>query len=289
MKLFLSAFEYAWAPFYFETMKEPDAKRTFSLVTTYGIMALVLLAAGLSSVSADLVRLMTKPAFYEAARVVPWIGLGVLFQGVYLLTSIGLNITKQTRYYPVATAAAAGTSVVLNVLLIPQYGALGAAWSNTLAYAVLASVGFLLSRRFYPVDYEWGRLGRVVLAGVSGYVASMVVVPSGVAVAVSLLLHGAVVVLTYLLVLVATSFYRREELAVVSRVVQRFRRRSPPAVVEQSAEMAGDVMAAVPDETAEFPVPDVDETDIEAPEPAAPTRPATRDGGTRDGGGSSRV
>ena len=30
MKLFLSAFENAWAPFYFETMKEPDAKRTFS-------------------------------------------------------------------------------------------------------------------------------------------------------------------------------------------------------------------------------------------------------------------
>ena len=50
---------------------------------------------------------MTKPAFYEAARVIPWIGLGVLFQGVYLLTSIGLNITKQTRYYPVATIAAA--------------------------------------------------------------------------------------------------------------------------------------------------------------------------------------
>ena len=107
MKLFLSAFEYAWAPFYFATMKEADAKRTFSLVTTYGLAALVLLAAGLAAVSTDVVRLMTKPAFYEAARVIPWIGLGVLFQGVYLLTSIGLNITKQTRYYPVATIAAA--------------------------------------------------------------------------------------------------------------------------------------------------------------------------------------
>ena len=35
MKLFLSAFEYAWAPFYFGLMKEPDAKDTFSRVTTY--------------------------------------------------------------------------------------------------------------------------------------------------------------------------------------------------------------------------------------------------------------
>ena len=37
MKLFLSAFEYAWAPFYFGLMKEPDAKETFSRVTTTGL------------------------------------------------------------------------------------------------------------------------------------------------------------------------------------------------------------------------------------------------------------
>ncbi len=51
MKLFLSAFEYAWAPFYFGLMKEPDAKETFSRVTTYGIAVLALLAAGLSAIA----------------------------------------------------------------------------------------------------------------------------------------------------------------------------------------------------------------------------------------------
>ena len=45
--------------------------------------------------------------------------MGVLFQGVYLLTSIGMNITKQTRYYPVATIAAAATSVSANLVLVP--------------------------------------------------------------------------------------------------------------------------------------------------------------------------
>ncbi len=253
MKLFLSAFEYAWAPFYFQTMKEADAKRTFSLVTTYGLGVLALLAAGLAAVSVDIVRLMTKPAFYEAARVIPWIGLGVLFQGVYLLTSIGMNITKQTRYYPVATLCAATTSVGANLLLIPRHGALGAAWANTLAYAVLSVVGFLLSQRFYRIRYEWGRIGRVALAGVSSYVAALVFVPRGLPVLASLLLHGALVVLVYPAVLLALGFYRREEVAVVSRLVRRLRRRSPPAVVEPSSEMAGDLVTAVPDETAEEP------------------------------------
>jgi hypothetical protein len=53
MKLFLSAFEYAWAPFIFSTMKETDARRTFSIVTTYGVAILVLLTAGLSAVGTD--------------------------------------------------------------------------------------------------------------------------------------------------------------------------------------------------------------------------------------------
>ena len=53
LKFFLSAFEYAWAPFYFQTMKEKDAQRTFATIATYGLAVLVLLSAGLSAVARD--------------------------------------------------------------------------------------------------------------------------------------------------------------------------------------------------------------------------------------------
>ena len=46
-KLFLSAFESAWAPFYFATIREPDAPRVFRTITTYGIAVLALLTAGI--------------------------------------------------------------------------------------------------------------------------------------------------------------------------------------------------------------------------------------------------
>ena len=83
---------------------------------------------------------------------------------IYLLTSIGLNITKQTRFYPVATMAAASASIVGNVVLVPRFGALGAAWTNAAAYVVLASVAFVLSQRVYPIPLEWGRLARLAIA-----------------------------------------------------------------------------------------------------------------------------
>ncbi len=66
------------------------------------------MTAGLSAIAADLLHVMTRGRFVEAAPVVTWTAIGVFFYGVYLLTSIGLNITTNTKYYPVSTAVGAG-------------------------------------------------------------------------------------------------------------------------------------------------------------------------------------
>ena len=127
-KLFLSAFESAWAPFYYATIREADATRMFRAVTTYGVAVLALLTAGLSAVGRDAAKAMTHgrllapddPRWADVSTVITWTAIGVFFQGIYLLTSIGLNITKRTQFYPVATMTAAATNVGLNFLLIPQ-------------------------------------------------------------------------------------------------------------------------------------------------------------------------
>jgi O-antigen/teichoic acid export membrane protein len=275
MKLFLSAFEYAWAPFYFATMKEPDAQRVFSLVTTYGVAALVLLASGLAAVSGPVVRLMTTPEFYPAAQVIPWVGLGVLFQGVYLLTSIGLNITKQTAYYPVATLCAAAASVGANLILVPRFGVVGAAWSNTIAYAVLAMVGMGLSQRCYPIRYEWDRLLRLVIAGFGAFVAARLLVPDQIPAVLSFLGRGLLVVTIYPALLVAMGFYQARELEVVMRLLRRVRRGKPVGAGGDTSELAGELVTTVTDETEDLaavaPTADAEaETSARRPAPSIP-------------------
>lgn len=224
MKLFLSAFETAWAPFYFREMHERDAKDTFRTVTTYAVAALALLAAGLAATAFDLVRLMTTPQYAGAARVVPWLGLAVVFQGLYLLTSIGLNITKRTAYYPVATGAAAVTSVSLNLALIPRFGMLGAAWASMAAYAVLAAVGFGFSARFYPIRYEWGRILRVVGAAVGAWLAGLMVLSPAVSPFVGIVVRGSVVVVVFVGALALMRFFQERELNRIRRLWRAPRR-----------------------------------------------------------------
>ncbi len=219
LKLFLSAFEYAWAPFYFEMMKHPDAKETFSRVTTYGLAILVLAVAGLSAIAGDLVRLMTKPGYFRAAIVIPWIAIGVTLQGVYLLTSIGLNITKRTQYYPVATAIAAGVNVVSNMLLIPRYGILGPAYANVISYAVLAGVAMGFSQHFYPIRYEWSRLARVIVAGAFAYVLATYGLPFLMWSPLGVLVRGSTVVFAYVLCLALTGFLSHGERARIGLLV----------------------------------------------------------------------
>jgi O-antigen/teichoic acid export membrane protein len=222
LKLFLSAFEYAWAPFYFTTMKEPDAKRTFSGITTYALGILFLLAAGLSAMAPDLVRMIRNHSFYPAAAVIPWIAIGVTLQGVYLLTSIGLNITKRTEFYPIATTIAALTDVGANAVLIPRYGFIGAAWSGVIAYAVLAITAFVFSQRFYPIRYEWTRIARLLVAAVAAYLLGRYTVPP-LRASIGLFARGMTVLVAFPVLLATTGFFRAAELERARQLIRRLR------------------------------------------------------------------
>jgi O-antigen/teichoic acid export membrane protein len=238
-KVFLAAFEYAWAPFYYATVREPGAQRIFSAVTTYGVAMLALMTAGLSAIAADLLTVVTDGQYTAAAGVVAWTAIGVLFQGVYLMTSIGLNITRRTQYYPVATAIAAAANIALNFTLIPRFGIMGAAYANGIAYALQAAIALVFSQRFYPIAYETGRLVRIAIAAGLAYAVASAL-PSMPSIA-GIIVRGGTVVAIMAVALWLGGFLQPEELVVLERV-RRARRPAPPTPVE-TTELAGEIVA----------------------------------------------
>ena len=247
LKLFVGAFEAAWTPFFLGVMREPNPQRVYATVSTYVVAVLVLLTAGLCAVAPDVVRLTTTAEFHEAARVTPWIALGVMFQGTYIVGSIGLVITKRTARYPLATGGAAAASLLANAWLIPRYGLMGAAWANTLAYATLAVVTITFSLRLYPIPYEWSRLLRIAVAGAVAFVASNRLVPAYLSPLPGIALHGVLVTATYAAVLYATGFFHSGELRVLRDIRSRALSRqgpAPPPVESESVEMAGEIVAS---------------------------------------------
>jgi O-antigen/teichoic acid export membrane protein len=185
----------------------------------------------------------------EAAPVVAWTAIGVFFYGIYLLTSIGLNITSQTRYYPVSTFAGALVNVVLNLLLIPGYGILGAAWANGASYAVQCGIAYHFSQRFYPIPYEGGRIARAVGAAGLGYLAAGLF--PAMSPLASVVARGTAVVVVMAGVLGITGFFNTDELRWLNAL--RHERRSDPVTMPADAtEMGGEIVSLdVPDDLVE--------------------------------------
>jgi O-antigen/teichoic acid export membrane protein len=239
-KIVLGAFEYAWAPFYYATAREPDAERVFSTITTYGVAVLALMTAGLSAIAADLLGLVTHGQYVAAAAVVTWTAVGVFFYGVYLLTSIGLNLTSNTVYYPVTTAVGAALNIAMNFVLIPRFGIIGAAWANGAAYALQAALAFRFSQRFYPVRYEYRRIARVAIAALIAFLAAsgLPAMPA----AVGVLVRGTTVVVIMSSLLWISGFFNADEMRVLDRF--RMRKRTGAAIAPaETTELAGEIVS----------------------------------------------
>jgi O-antigen/teichoic acid export membrane protein len=220
---FKNAFETAFAPFYYATAREPDARDVFAKMATYGAAVFVLLVAGTTAVARDTILLLLKPEYLAALPVVPLIACAFAIQGVYQLTSIGLNLTNRTEFYPVSTIAAALSSVALGLWLIPRYGLTGAGLTVLFSYATQAGIAYALSQRVYHIQYERGRLVRVVVAGVAAALAGLALpaLPPW----LGLLARGATTTVTFAAVLALTGFFRPTERAFLRELRQRARRR----------------------------------------------------------------
>lgn len=227
VKYFLRAFQTAWAPFLYEMMDEADARDTYRAVTTYALLFLVLLATGLSALAHDLIRLMTTADYHTAADVVPWIAMGAVLQGVYQLTSVGLSITKKTSYYPLVTGLTLAGNLSANLLLIPRFGIMGAAYANVLTYCILAAAGMAASQRQYPIRYEWMRAVKITIAGVASYTLAASAAMEYYGPLAGLVGRGVVVAVAYPATLFVLGFFRHTEIARLLDIL-RIRRRSLP-------------------------------------------------------------
>jgi O-antigen/teichoic acid export membrane protein len=149
-------------------------------------------------------------------------------QGVYQLTSIGLNLTSRTEFYSVSTISAALVGVGSGLALIPRFGVAGAATTVLLAYATQAVLASILAQRLYPVPYEGGRLIRVLAAGAGATLLARFW-PIDMPPLAGLILRGMTTVAAYLAALWMSGFFRPTERAFMREMIARMRRRRATA------------------------------------------------------------
>jgi O-antigen/teichoic acid export membrane protein len=165
MMLLVGMFDQAWKPFILERADRPDAGAIIARVLTYfgalgawAFLAIVFFIGPLVTAPLFGGRPLIHPSFWSGLPVVPVVTLGYLFNGLYFVMLAPLMLDKRTGAVSAATWAGAIANILLNWMLIPRLGMMGAAWATLAAYAAMAVAVWALGRYSRPVPYEYKRL-----------------------------------------------------------------------------------------------------------------------------------
>lgn len=211
-------FQLAWPAFAFAISDREDHKSTYAHTLTYLAAVLAFSVLGLSILSREMVPWVVGDAYREAYRVVPLVALSYAFSGIFFCLNPGVHIAGKTRYFPLLSALTAALNVCLNFLLIPRFGMMGAAAATASSFFAGALGAWVLAQRFYPVEYEYGRLLKIVAAGILTWVIATRVPATGSL--PSWLWNSIWATLGFPVFLVATRFFTVEEWDAIRRRLQ---------------------------------------------------------------------
>jgi O-antigen/teichoic acid export membrane protein len=85
---------------------------------------------------------------------------------------VGVYLKKKMGLMPIVTGAAALVNLGVNLIFIPVFGMMAAAWANCLSFFTIAALLYVLIQRHYRIDYEWRRIGILAACGAAVYVIS---------------------------------------------------------------------------------------------------------------------
>jgi O-antigen/teichoic acid export membrane protein len=132
-------------------------------------------AAGVALVARPLAEvLIGEDLRTAAASVTPWIALSALLFGLtaYYFGQ-AFTLGKKTKRLLIAMAVPAGLNVVLNLILVPRFGLMGAAWATAASFALGMIATWLIGRRVLALPIPWESLARCgVATGVMALVVS---------------------------------------------------------------------------------------------------------------------
>ncbi len=167
--LFVSAaFGQAWSPVAIKIRTDhPDTYRTiYGQVLLLLVFVMLVVGGGLALFSGELISLIMPVDYLTSALPLAILCFGVILQATLQVTAIGISLEKKTYLFARLAWITAVVNLIGNWLLIPDFGAVGAAWATLISYVVLTVSYMLYTQRLHPLVVQWGRLGILIVLGI---------------------------------------------------------------------------------------------------------------------------
>ncbi|PKQ62127.1 hypothetical protein BZG01_18035 [Labilibaculum manganireducens] len=153
MTLFIQAFRYSFEPFFFSQAKEQNSKQVYADVLKYFVILGLIIFLGVMFYL-DIVKILIDSRYHEGLGIVPYVLLANLFFGIFFSLSLWYKLTDNTRFGAYIAIIGVVITIVLNILLVPIFGYMGAAYSVLACFLVITVISYIAGQKYYPVPYD---------------------------------------------------------------------------------------------------------------------------------------
>ncbi len=153
-----------WYPAVSKQMHDPTMLDHKKLALTQTLICWLLMATYflISLFGADVIKLLASSKFQGAAHYIPVLSMGLCFYGINQFQGFGFTMMGKNHLIPAIWGVAMAVSLCANWILVPIFGANGAAFSQMISYLVLALLTRHFAKKYMPFEPDWPRLGIVL-------------------------------------------------------------------------------------------------------------------------------
>ncbi|MHB1688158.1 MAG: lipopolysaccharide biosynthesis protein [Ignavibacteriaceae bacterium] len=169
MNVFVISFRTAWVPHALNIYNQKKHAEVFgeTLIKLISVGGLILLLITLFTGYLFDFRIfgitLLNLQYQSGLVILPFILLGYLFNGLASFYSVYPLVSNKTYHFPIADGIGFVTNLILNLILIPNYGLVGAALATAIAFAASALYLFIISESKLKIDYRYRELISIVV------------------------------------------------------------------------------------------------------------------------------
>lgn len=173
---FSAAFGQAWSPVAIKIRTDDPAgyRQTYANVLVLLLYVMLLVGGGIALFSGELMYLIMPDDYVASAFPLVIMCFGVIIQAVQQVAAVGISIEKKTVLFARLAWVAAMVNFLLNFAMIPNYGAIGAAWATMISHAVLTGSYLYFTQRLHPLPIPWRNFLFLLVLGFVLAVSSLV-------------------------------------------------------------------------------------------------------------------
>ncbi len=148
-----TSFSTFWAPVCYEQFEKDPNNRDFygnmSKIVSFSMFFIAILCIA----GKDIIGLLLGRNYREASDIMPFLAFMPILYTISETTVIGINFYKKPKWHILIASVSCIVNILGNWVLVPKYGAVGAAISTAFAYIVFFSLRTQISLLYFKVNY----------------------------------------------------------------------------------------------------------------------------------------